>query len=109
MVLADILMIPGALYSAIWLHAGTDPANPAISIWPYVGVLALTLPMFAKLGLYRAVVRYIGAKAIIAVFAGVTLSAVALFAIDALLTPQPIPFPALIIYWALALIYVAGS
>jgi UDP-N-acetylglucosamine 4,6-dehydratase len=67
------------------------------------------LPVFVRLGLYRAVVRYIGTKAILTVLAGVTLSTAMLLLLDLLFAPHQVPYTALIIYWSLALIYVAGS
>jgi FlaA1/EpsC-like NDP-sugar epimerase len=107
MIVADIVMIPAALYSAMALRTGSY--SNSLGFWPYAGAIAATLPVFARLGLYKAIVRYIGAKAIVAVLAGVTLSTLVLFVLDVAVTEHPAPYGALVIYWALALIYVAGS
>src|SRR6185295_16512554 len=74
MVVADVVMIPLALYTAITLRLGTVDHDFGSRGWLYVVVLLTSLPVFARLGLYRAVTRYIGARAVLAVFAGVTLS-----------------------------------
>jgi len=63
MVLADLVMIPLALYTAITLRLGTVNHEFGERGWLYVVVLLASLPVFARLGLYRAVIRYIGARA----------------------------------------------
>ena len=62
------------------------------------------------MGLYRAVIRYLGPKAIFAVLSGVTCSVVLLSVILlGVAAPRDSGFGALPIYWAFALIYVGGS
>jgi FlaA1/EpsC-like NDP-sugar epimerase len=109
MVGTDLVMIPAAFYSAMSLRLGSLEHLDVTGIWPYFAVLLTALPVFVRLGLYRAVVRYIGGRAILAVLAGVTLSTLLMLALNLVLEPRAIPFTALVIYWALALIYVAGS
>src|SRR5690606_13279631 len=74
MVVADGLMIPVALFLAISVRLGEFGHLGRTGLWPYAAALATTLPIFVRLGLYRAVVRYVGGKAIRTVVAGVTLS-----------------------------------
>lgn len=109
MVLADIIMMPLALYSAITLRLGTTEHQITGGGWLYVAVLLMSLPVFAKLGLYRAVIRYLGHKAVAAVIVGVTLSVGLLLIVNLTITPRPVPVSAFVIFWALALLYVAGS
>lgn len=78
----------------------------------YWGLIALTIPVsiaaFVRLGLYRAVLRYIGSQALTAIVAGVLVSTIALvlFAyyggVD---LPRTVPF----IYTAFALVFVGGA
>jgi FlaA1/EpsC-like NDP-sugar epimerase len=75
----------------------------------YAAVLITSLPVFAKLGLYRAVVRYMGGKALAAVVVGVTLSVGLLLLLNVSITHREVPTSAFVIYWALALLYVGGS
>ena len=109
MVVADVVMIPLALYTAITLRLGTVDHDFGSRGWLYVVVLLTSLPVFARLGLYRAVTRYIGARAVLAVFAGVTLSVALVTLLNFTLAHRMVPTSALVIYWALALLYVAGS
>ncbi len=109
MVGADLVMIPAAFYSAMSLRLGSFDHLGMTGLWPYAAVVLTALPLFVRLGLYRAVVRYIGGRAILAVLAGVSVSTLLMLLLDLVVEPRAIPFTALAIYWALALIYVAGS
>jgi len=109
MVAADVVMIPLALYTAITLRLGTIDHHIGGGAWLYVAVVITSLPVFAKLGLYRAVIRYMGGKALMAVVAGVTLSVGLLLLLNLTVTQEEVPIAAFVIYWALALLYVGGS
>jgi FlaA1/EpsC-like NDP-sugar epimerase len=109
MVVADVVMIPLALYTAITLRLGTFDHDIGDRGWLYLVVVLTSLPVFARLGLYRAVIRYIGGKAVLAVLAGVTLSVALVGLLNFAFPQRMIPISALVIYWALALLYVAGS
>ena len=109
MLASDILFVPAALWSALALKLEGLPEGLGASPWLYVAALVTSIPIFVRLGLYRAVVRFIGAQAIVAVTAGVTASVVVLAVINAVLPGEGIPLKALLIYWALALVYVGGT
>src|SRR5690554_942256 len=67
-----------------------------------------TLGVFVRLGLYRAVVRYMSDRAFITIITGVGVSALLLIVLGYslnVLVPRSVP----VIYAALALIYVGGS
>jgi FlaA1/EpsC-like NDP-sugar epimerase len=67
-----------------------------------------TIGAFIRLGLYRAVIRYLGDRAFLTIVYGVTFSAVLLIVLGYLLQvfiPRSVP----IIYGALAFIFVSGS
>jgi FlaA1/EpsC-like NDP-sugar epimerase len=109
MLASDAVFIPAALWSALALKLDGIPDGFGASPWLYVAALLTSIPIFVHLGLYRAVVRFIGAQAIVAVTVGVTASVVVLAVINALLPGEGIPPTALAIYWALALVYVGGT
>ena len=77
-------------------------------VWlPLLPVLPVTLFVFARLGLYRAVVRYITGEALRVVLIGVVASAVALFVV-AQLVAAPIPRSVPGIYALLLFVTVGG-
>ncbi|HEY8051305.1 MAG TPA: nucleoside-diphosphate sugar epimerase/dehydratase [Steroidobacteraceae bacterium] len=106
---ADAVAIPTALWAALALKF--DRLDPALDrTFAYFLVAAASaLFFFAVLGLYRAVVRFMGPKAVLTVFAGVSLSVLVLMAFDRLVASHQVPLSAFGIYWALALPYVGGS
>lgn len=78
----------------------------------YWGLIALTIPIsiaaFVRLGLYRAVLRYIGSQAFTAIVAGVLASTVVLVLLayyGEVDLPRTVPF----IYTAFALVFVGGA
>lgn len=78
----------------------------------YWGLIAFTLPIsiaaFVRLGLYRAVLRYIGSQAFTAIVAGVFTSTVTLVLLayyGEVDLPRTVPF----IYAAFALVFVGGA
>jgi FlaA1/EpsC-like NDP-sugar epimerase len=109
MVAADVVMIPLALYTAITLRLGSIQHQMYGGAWLYLAVVLTSVAVFAKLGLYRAVIRYIGGKAVIAVVAGVTLSVALILVLNLTVTQRALPMGALAIYGALAMLYVGGS
>jgi FlaA1/EpsC-like NDP-sugar epimerase len=109
MATADAVAIPTALWAALALKF--DRLDPVLdrTFAYFVVAAASALFFFSVLGLYRAVVRFMGPKAILTVFAGVSLSVLVLAAFDRFFASHQIPLSAFGIYWALALPYVGGS
>src|SRR6476660_1689878 len=75
----------------------------------YAAALLTSVPIFVRMGLYRAVIRFLGPKAILAVITGVSASVVLLAAVTLMWPQGAMPLEALPIYWSFALIYVGGS
>ncbi|MBM0106172.1 polysaccharide biosynthesis protein [Steroidobacter sp. S1-65] len=109
MLTADVLGIPLVFWLAVTLGGGSSQHPGAGVAWIYAALLLTSVPVFFQMGLYRAALRYLGHRAIVAVTTGVTAS-VALLAIVMLIWPSSaVPISALPIYWAFALIYVGGT
>lgn len=109
MVASDLIVIPIALWSALVLKY--ERLSPIIDELPVLLAVAglAAIPVFMRLGLYRAVVRYFGLHALIAVLGGVTLSTVLLAAADRVLGSNQLTPAVLAIYWALATLYAGGT
>ncbi len=111
MVLADLLALPLALWSGYALRLSEWwPENYIRESWwlfilmPVIGVF-----IFMRLGLYRAVVRFMGAQAIWAVVKGVLLLALLLWATAFFFKIEPFPRSVPINFALAALVYVGGS
>lgn len=79
----DLLALPVALWSSFALRYGEfSPIEKVAPFWWVFIVLPLAgVYLFARLGLYRAVVRFMGPQAIVAIFKGVVLLSLILYAI----------------------------
>ena len=104
---ADVVVLATVFSIANILIAKTS--LPRELGWLCVAAPATAVPVFAKLGLYRAVIRFISLEAIASVTAGVSISVVILAVIDRAVPPPNVPVAALAMYWSFALLYVAGS
>src|SRR4051794_22208878 len=109
MLAADVSGIPLVFWSAITLRLGTVTHQFIGVEWFYLAALVATVPVFVRMGLYRAVIQYLGPKAIVAVLTGVTLSVLLLTALTLVWQGRTIPVSTFPIYWAFALIYVGGT
>ena len=109
MVLTDCLCMPATLWIAFALKLGEWAGGPAATPWLFVVSALTSVPIFVRLGLYRAVIRFIDPKFIVVVVSGVTGSALLLAAVNLLFGPDRVAYTTLGIYWALALVYVGGS
>ena len=108
MLLADIIAIPGALWSAVSLRDGDFATiSPEFAILCGVAIIS-TVPVFIKTGLYRAVIRFLGVDAARAILIGVAFSTTVVFAVNALLN-SPIAVGAVVIFFVFALLYVGAS
>src|SRR5688572_22396150 len=105
MLSADAVAIPIALWAALVLKFDVLLPAPAQDLRVFVVALGSALLVFSLLGLYHAVIRFMGPKAMLTVVAGVTLSALILGAFDRFGSrPATLPAAALAIYWSLALL-----
>ena len=109
MLTADLIMIPLALWSAFSLRLGTFTPDLSLFWWMFPLAPLLSIPIFIKLGLYHAVVRFMGAHAMYAVLKGVTLSTLLLATVVLLSGVQGVPRSVFLIYWGVAVLYIGGS
>jgi len=107
--LVDAIAIPAALWTAIFLRQ--DSGGTTFSdVGPlYVAALLVTLPMFIRLGLYRAVIRFVGIHAALTIAIGVGVSAASLAVLNGLVLEHPLPYEVFVIYFAVGLIYTAAT
>jgi len=103
---ADIVAIWLALFSTDAL-LGKPPLLDAPSL--YLLLPLVTLPIFARLGLYRAVVRYVGIRAVSPAVAGIALSTLLLLLAGVSFAPAGELLRALLLYAFFAYAYLSSS
>lgn len=108
-VFADCIFILASLWAAFALRF-EDPlwAPSAGQLGAFFCTAGATIIAFVRLGLYRAVIRYISEKALIVIFAGVVISAISLI-ISGFLIQVVVPRSVPVIYGAFVFTLVAGT
>src|SRR5579864_2231025 len=109
MLLADAVAIPVALWAALILKFDRiDPFLERTAAY-FLVTLGASLVIFSMLGLYRAVIRFMGPRSMLTVVTGVTLSVAVVVVFDRFVSKSEVPLSAFAIFWALALLYAIGS
>lgn len=111
-VAADILLVWFALWMAFLVRLGLDELiNPFTThFWLFLTAPIVAIPLFIRFGMYRAVMRYFGNDALIAIIKAVSLSSLILgivvywYSNHQNVVPRSIVFN----YWWLSLILVGG-
>ena len=109
LLLLDLCIIPFSIWLAVVIRwGGIDYAVGFEDLLTAAITMVFSAAVFLRIGLYRAIIRFMGQQAIITVIKGVTLSAVIL-AIAAFLTRSNIPRSTPFVYWGAALIMIGGA
>ena len=111
-VIADIVLVWIALWMAFVVRLGIDElVNPIVlHSWLFISAPIVSIPLFIRFGMYRAVMRYFGNDALIAIIKAVSLSALILgvvvywYSNHENVVPRSIVFN----YWWLSLIMIGG-
>jgi FlaA1/EpsC-like NDP-sugar epimerase len=111
-VVADIFLVWLSLYLAFVVRLGFEEAgSPFVRhTWLFVAAPLLSIPIFIRSGMYRAVMRYFGNDALAAIAKAVSLSSLVLalavywYSDHKVLVPRSIIFN----YWWLSLVLIGG-
>ncbi|MGC9456439.1 MAG: polysaccharide biosynthesis protein [Halothiobacillaceae bacterium] len=110
MILADLIALPVALALAFVLRLG-ELMPPVVreNLWLFPLTAALGVLVLGRLGLYRAVVRFMGNQALLASISGTLFMAVFLWGLAFLVRIDGFPRSVPLIFALLLLVYLAGS
>ncbi|CRM84182.1 MULTISPECIES: polysaccharide biosynthesis protein [unclassified Pseudomonas] len=111
-VATDIVLVWVALWLAFVVRLGfEDLNNPfVVHLWLFLSAPVIAIPLFIHFGMYRAVMRYFGNDALIAIIKAVSLSSlllslvVYLYSNHQTLVPRSIVFN----YWWLSMVIIGG-
>lgn len=108
----DVLLVWVALWLAFYVRLGeADFVEPfGGHSWLFVVAPFIAIPLFIRFGMYRAVMRYLGNDALLAIGKAVTLSALllALVVYWNSSAPKIIPRSMVFNYWWLSLVMIGG-
>jgi FlaA1/EpsC-like NDP-sugar epimerase len=109
MVVADLFLLPLAIWAGYAIRLGDWQPDMEHGKWLLLLAPVVSIPVFIVLGLYRAVIRYIGSRALLTVAHGALLSTLALVLCVALLHLPGIPRSLIFLYFGLTFLLVGGS
>jgi FlaA1/EpsC-like NDP-sugar epimerase len=109
MLAADLVAIPAALWTAITLRTGSPFDHLGGAAVLFAAALLSTIPVFIRLGLYRAVIRFLGVQAARVIGLSVAFSAAVLVGINSMLIASPLPNEVFFIYFGVSLLYVGWT
>ena len=102
----DAVMLPFALCCALALRHGAWNMN-WVQFWPAFAVTLAGVPLFIYGGLYRHFIRYMGAKAVMSILVGITITTMALAAVAYMARIPDLPRSVMVVFWLLAMFYVS--
>ncbi|MDN3608463.1 polysaccharide biosynthesis protein [Vibrio ostreicida] len=108
-VAVDIVFVIASFYIAYWSRLGSVmPIDSQVVQFVIAGTLVVTITAFTRLGLYRAILRYLTFHALAVVSLGTFISALSV-AVLAFYVDAPIPRSIPIIYGAFLCLLCGGS
>lgn len=110
LVLIDVIALPLALFVGYRLRMGEWlPPNINEEWWIFIAAPLVAIPIFFQMGLYRAVLRYVGAKALMTVAKAITITTLVMFGLVVMSGAQGIPRTVFLSFWLLSVLFIAGS
>lgn len=107
---ADLFLLPLTFYLAVLLrYDSSTPQLFQMYFWIILSAPFISIPIFIKLGLYRAVIRFIDQKIVYVVVLGVTLSVICMAALGTFTHAVHLSRGVFGIYWLGAILYVVAS
>jgi FlaA1/EpsC-like NDP-sugar epimerase len=108
MLFIDSVVLISILFASFSIRLGYwyFPQNELI--WAIFGAPVIAIPVFIRFGLYRAVIRYIGFKALWAVVQAVSLYALVWGVVGFMMAVDGIPRSVILINWLLSLLAIGG-
>ena len=108
----DTCLVWGALWLAFAVRLGIEnPVNPlAGHLWLFVAAPLIAIPVFTRVGMYRAVMRYFGNDALITIFKAISISSLLLALAVYWYRASPVVVPRSVVfnYWWLSLVMIGG-
>ena len=109
MLSADVMMLFFALWASFSMRLGLFYLPDTSELWLFILTPFLAIPIFINLGLYRAIVRYIGFRALWTVIKAVTFYAIIWSSVVFYVGFEGIPRSIALINWLSAILLIGGS
>lgn len=108
----DTFLVWCSLWLAFAVRLGLEhPVNPiGEHLWLFLAAPLIAIPIFTRIGMYRAVMRYFGNDALITIFKAISVSSLLLALAVYWYQASPIVVPRSVVfnYWWLSLVMIGG-
>ena len=108
MFLVDSVVLVSILLASFSIRLGYWYLPHSDLVWVIFGAPIIAIPIFVRFGLYRAVIRYIGFKALWAIVQAVSLYALVWGVIGFMVSVDGIPRSVMLINWVLSILIIGG-
>jgi len=108
MLLADSVLLVSILLASFSIRLGYWYFPQSDLVWVVFGAPVIASVIFVRFGLYRAVIRYIGFKALWAIVQAVSLYALVWGIVGFMMAVDGIPRSVILINWILSLLAIGG-
>ena len=107
----DFVALPVALWAGYALRLGEWwPAGYIDKAWwLFIAAPLVAVPIFIRMGLYRAVLRYVGGRALIVIAKAVSITTLILLALLVMSQTQGVPRSVFFSFWLISMLFIGGS
>ncbi len=110
LVALDITVLPVALWAGYALRLGEVwPQGMGAVWWLFIAAPLVAVPIFVRMGLYRAVLRYVGSKALMTIIKAVSIVTLILLGLVVMFQVHGVPRSVFFSFWLISLLFIAGS
>jgi len=111
LVVMDVITIPAALWLGFALRLGEWWPQYYMSNawWLFVAAPVVAVPVFVRMGLYRAVLRYVGSQALITIAKAVSVVTLILLALVVMSETRGVPRSVFFSFWLISLSVIGGG
>lgn len=107
MISADVCFLFFAIWLSFALRLGDVWSDKLESnLWIFILIPTVSIPIFIKLGLYRSVLKFMGAKVIVTAFQATTITSLILGFIMMIFREADMPRTVILIFWCVSSILI---
>lgn len=109
MLIADCMLLSLAVWFSYAVRLGDWMPTLGNGFWLMILSPIVSIPIFIRFGFYRAVIRYIGSQAFMAIIKGALLSTLAMALLVVVLKFNDVPRSLFLLYFGFVCVLVGGS
>lgn len=111
LVIMDVIALPASLWLGFALRLGEWWPETYISNgwWLFIAAPVVAVPVFIRMGLYRAILRYVGSQALITIAKAISIVTLILLALVVMLETRGLPRSVFFSFWLISLLVIGGS